>query len=378
MKRSDGTILTTHCGSLPRPEGLRSQLLDKDDGKPIDRELFESAVRDAVADVVQRQIRAGITVVNDGEQSKLGFAAYVSERLSGFDGPAEPRPITLDAREFTEWAARRGEQTTRRSCTGPVGWKDFSLVEKDIANLKAAVAGAPVVEAFLTAASPGTIVNHHPNRYYANREQYVHAVADTMKREYDAIVGAGFILQLDCPDLALHNTWFPDLTLADFQRQIALYVEALNYAIRDIDPDRVRIHVCWGAGEGPKYHDPELKDILDIILRANATGISIVGANGRHEHEWKLWKGRLPDGKVLIPGVIDNTTNIIEHPETVAERIRRYAGVVGRENMIAGVDCGFATNLTRSLPDVDPKVAWAKLRSLADGAALASKELWPS
>jgi 5-methyltetrahydropteroyltriglutamate--homocysteine methyltransferase len=249
-------------------------------------------------------------------------------------------------------------------------------VEQDIANLKAALGGAAVVEAFMTAASPGTIVNHHPNRFYANREHDVHAVADTMKREYDAIAGAGFILQLDCPDLALHNTWFPDLTLADFQKQIALYVEGLNYAIRDIDPENIRIHVCWGSGEGPKNHDPELKDILDVILKANAAGISIVGANGRHEHEWKLWQDRLPDGKVLIPGVIDNTTNIIEHPETVAERILRYAGVVGGENLIAGVDCGFATNLTRSPKDVDPQVAWAKLRSLADGAALASDQLW--
>jgi 5-methyltetrahydropteroyltriglutamate--homocysteine methyltransferase len=376
VKRSEHAILTTHCGSLPRADALRTLLLDRDAGLSVEPGTLDAAVRQGVADVVRRQVEAGITVVNDGEQSKVGFAAYVTERLSGFDGPPAPRPVTLDARDFPEWAARRGDQTTRPACNGPVGWRDFSAVERDIANLKAALNGVQVEEAFLTAASPGTITNHHPNLYYPSREQYLDAVAETMKREYDAIAAAGFLLQIDCPDIGLHNTWFPDLTLAEFQREITRNVEALNYAVREIDPDRVRVHVCWGAGEGPHNHDPELRDILDIVVKASAGAISIVGANGRHEHEWRLWKGRLPDGKTLIPGVVDNTTNIIEHPEVVADRIVNYASVVGRENVIAGVDCGFATSLTRAAPAVDPKVAWAKLRSLAEGAALASKTLW--
>ena len=228
----------------------------------------------------------------------------------------------------------------------------------------------------MTAASPGTVTNHHPNQHYKDREAYIEAVAEVMKREYDAIAQAGFVLQLDCPDLALHNTWFPDLSLADFQKEIALNVEAMNHATRDIPAEQVRIHVCWGAGEGPHNHDPELVDIIDVIVKANALGISIVGANGRHEHEWRAWKGKLPDGKVLIPGVVDNTTNFIEHPEVVADRIKDYASVVGRENVIAGVDCGFATGISANLPAVDPKIAWRKLQSLSEGAALATKQLW--
>jgi 5-methyltetrahydropteroyltriglutamate--homocysteine methyltransferase len=375
MKRSENAILTTHCGSLPRPPELRDMLLTRDQGKPYEHSAFEAKTREAVGEIVRDQIKAGITVVNDGEASKVGFAAYIDDRLTNMDGPPQVRPTTLDEREFPEYVARRGTQMTRHSCVGEVSWKDFSLVEKDIANLKAALNGTNVAEAFMTAASPGTITNHHPNQHYKGREPYIEAVAEVMKREYDAIAQAGFILQLDCPDLALHNTWFPDLSLADFQKEIALNVEAMNHACRDIQPEQWRIHVCWGAGEGPHNHDPELKDLIDVLVKANAQGISIVGANGRHEHEWRVWKGTLPDGKVLIPGVVDNTTNFIEHPEVVADRIVDYASVAGRENVIAGVDCGFATGVSAN-PAVDPKIAWRKLQSLAEGAALASKQLW--
>ena len=368
--------MTTHCGSLPRPPELRDILLARDAGKPFDQSVFETRTREAVAQIVHDQVKAGVTVINDGEASKVGFAAYIDDRLNGFDGPPQVRPTTLDEREFPEYVARRGTQMTRHSCVGPASWKDFSLVERDVANLKAALNGTHVAQAFMTAASPGTVTNHHPNHYYANREQYIEAVAEVMKREYDAIAAAGFVLQLDCPDLALHNTWFPDLSLADFQKEIALNVEAMNHATRDIPSEQVRVHVCWGAGEGPHNHDPELADIIDVIVKANAQGISIVGANGRHEHEWHVWKGKLPDDKVLIPGVIDNTTNFIEHPEVVADRIINYASVVGRENVIAGVDCGFATGISAAVPAVDPKIAWRKLQSLSEGAALATKQLW--
>ncbi len=378
MKRSTDRILTTHAGSLARPEELKLLLLAKDAGQPVDPRDFDRAVTEAVATVVTRQAEAGISVVSDGEQSKLGFAAYISDRLNGFNGPQLPRPRTLDARMFPDY--RGGSAgTTRPACSEPLGWKDFSSVERDIANLKSAlmVAGGSVTEAFVPSASPGTIANHHPDQYYGNREEYLTAIADVMKREYEAIANAGFILQLDCPDLALHNTWFPDLSLEDFRRQAALHVEALNYATRDIDADQVRIHVCWGAGEGPHYHDPELQDIVDILLRATPNAISIVGANGRHEHEWSVWReAKLPDGKVLIPGVIDNTTNIVEHPDLVAERIVRWAELLGRENVIAGVDCGFGTSISTAPPAVAPSVAWAKLAALGEGARRASNVLW--
>jgi 5-methyltetrahydropteroyltriglutamate--homocysteine methyltransferase len=376
MKRSTDRILTTHAGSLARPERLKQLLLAKDAGQAVDPKEFDRAVAEAVAEVVKKQAEAGISVVSDGEQSKLGFAAYVSDRLNGFDGPQLPRPLSLDARKFPDYAGGSAP-TTRPACTGPISWKDFSAVEGDIAHLKSALAGVSVTEAFLPSASPGTIANHHPDQYYGNRERYLTAIADVMKREYEAIADAGFILQLDCPDLALHNTWFPDLSLEDFRRQAALHVEALNYATRDIDPGQVRIHVCWGAGEGPHYHDPELKDIVDILLRAKPNGMSIVSANGRHEHEWKVWQEvKLPEGKVLIPGVIDNTTNIVEHPELVADRIVRWAELLGRENIVAGVDCGFGTSVNTAQPAVAPTVAWAKVAALADGAARASKVLW--
>ena len=377
MERSTERILTTHAGSLARPEGLKQLLLAKGAGKIVDSNELDLAITQAVAEVVKKQAEAGVSVVSDGEQSKLGFAAYVSDRLAGFDGPELPRPVTLDARQFPDFGGRRDAQTTRPACTRPVAWKDFSPVERDIANLRAALQDVPSEDAFMPAASPGTIANWHPNRYYGSREEYLNAIADVMKREYEAIAGAGFILQLDCPDLALHNTWFPDLTLEQFRREVAMNVEAMNYATRDIPVESVRFHVCWGAGEGPHNHDPELRDLIDILLKGRAAAMSIVAANGRHEHEWKVWQDvKPPDGMVLIPGVIDNTTNIIEHPVVVADRIVRWANLLGRENIIAGVDCGFGTTITSQPPAVAPSVAWAKLQSLGEGARLASEQLW--
>ncbi len=375
MKRSTERILTTHTGSLARPPELLQMLLARDEGQPVDPRVFDATVRRAVTEKVKRQVEVGLATVNDGEQSKVSFATYIRERLHGFGGADEPRPVSLEAREFPAYAARRITPYHRPACNAPVAWRDFSAVEKDIENLQAATAGLPVEEVFMTAVSPGTIVNFFPNRYYPTREAYLAAVSEVMQREYEAIVRAGFLLQLDCPDLALRSTWFPDLSIPEFRTVVAQNVEALNTATRDIPAEHVRMHVCWGAGEGPRNHDIPLRDIVDVLLTARPAALSIMGANGRHEHEWKVWQDvPLPAGKVLIPGVIDSTTNIIEHPEVVADRIVRYANVLGREHIIAGVDCGFGTNARTE--QVDSEVAWAKLRALVEGAELATKALW--
>jgi 5-methyltetrahydropteroyltriglutamate--homocysteine methyltransferase len=367
--------LTTHTGSLARPPELLQMLLAREEGQPVDSSVFGATVRRAVTETVQRQVEAGLDIVNDGEQSKISFATYVRERLHGFGGADEPRPISLEAREFPEYAARRAFPYRRPACNAPIAWKDFAAVETDIANLKAATAGLPVEEMFMPAVSPGTLANFFPNRYYPTRQAYLEAISEVMKREYEAIVQAGFLLQLDCPDLALRSTWFPDLSMSEFRTVVAQNVEVLNAATRDIPAEHVRVHVCWGAGEAPRNHDVPLRDIVDVLLKARPAGLSIMGANGRHEHEWKVWQDvPLPDGKVLIPGVIDSTTNIIEHPEVVADRLVRYANVLGRENIIAGVDCGFGTNARTD--QVDARIAWAKLRALVEGAELATRALW--
>ena len=382
MKRSTEKILTTHVGSLAHPPHLHEMLRARDLGRPFDAEALDAAARRAVLDVVKHQIEAGITVVNDGEQGKLGYTAYIRYRLNGFERDetiTSPRQ-GLEARQFPEFFAGRPPGGTGSeglaACTGPLGWKDFSEVEKDIANLKAAVTDARPEDVFMTSASPGVISTSSPNRYYPSEEAYLYALADVMKREYKAIVEAGFTLQLDCPELAMdRDRRFSDLSLSEFRKIAALHVEVLNYALAGLPPEHLRMHMCWGRPERPHNTDVPLRNIADLLLPARPSGLCITGANGRHEHEWKVWKEiKLPDGKVLIPGVIDNTTNIIEHPETVADRIVRYASVVGRENVIAGVDCGFGTSPTGA--DVNPKVAWAKLQSLAEGAALATRELW--
>jgi 5-methyltetrahydropteroyltriglutamate--homocysteine methyltransferase len=350
-------------------------LLAREEGQPVDPGIFDATVQRAVTEKVKRQVEVGLTVINDGEQSKISFATYIRERLHGFGGADESRPVSLEARDFPAYAARRATPYRRPACNAPVAWQDFAAVEKDIAHLKAATAGLSVQEVFMTAVSPGTIVNFFPNRYYPTREAYLEAVSEVMQREYEAIVQAGFLLQLDCPDLALRSTWFPDLSISEFRTVVAQNVAALNSAIRNIPAEHVRMHVCWGAGEAPRHHDVPLRDIVDVLITARPAAISIMGANGRHEHEWKVWQDvPLPAGKVLIPGVIDSTTNIIEHPEVVADRIVRYATVLGRENVIAGVDCGFGTNARTD--QVDPEIAWAKLRALVQGAELATKTLW--
>jgi len=372
MKRSDRRILTTHAGSLARPAELAAMLEARASGTLQDIAAFHAECQKAVSAIVKQQVDSGISIVSDGEQSKDNFATYVRQRLSGFGKEELPMPVTLDERDFPRYRF----DLKLAPCIGPIEWQDFSSVEMDIQHLKQASGEVQAEEVFMTAVSPGTLANFFPNRFYATREEYLTAISDALKREYDAIVQAGFVLQVDCPDLALQNYWFPDTSLEEFRTIVAANIEVLNHAMRDIPADRVRMHVCWGAAETPRNHDLPLRAIVDLLFRANVGAISFMAANGGHEHEWKVWQEiRLPDGMLIIPGVIDNTTNVIEHPELVAERLVRYARLVGRENVIAGVDCGFGTAV-QTMAVVDPMIALTKLRMLSEGAALASRELW--
>ena len=384
MKRSTSKILTTHTGSLPRTSSVQDLLLTRQERRQLDQNLFASGVDEAVAEVVAHQSEIGVDVINDGEQGRAQYATYVQDRLTGFDGEllnrARPR---LDDLDFPEFAAVRntGSATIPQpACTGPITWKDWPAVQKDIERLKAATIQSEsqdmAAEVFMTAASPGVIANFLPKKYYPTEEAYLYALADVMKDEYKAITSAGLLLQIDCPDLAMTRvSQFSDLTLEEFKKIVELHVEVVNYAVADIPPESMRLHLCWGNTEGPHHHDPPLVELVDLVLKAKPVGLSFEGANPRHAHEWKIWKDvKLPDGKVLIPGVLDTTTNFIEHPELVAERIIRYAEIVGRENVIASSDCGFGTSAWGR--KVESRIAWAKLQSMVEGAAVATKELW--
>jgi 5-methyltetrahydropteroyltriglutamate--homocysteine methyltransferase len=378
MRRSTDRILTTHTGSLPRPRDLTAMLEALDAGTGPDPAAFEARVRGAVADIVRRQVDVGVDVVNDGEQGKVGYSTYVRHRLSGFGGQSAVA-MRADWADFPEAAARLGRSTpvARPSCNGPIEWKDRSAVQRDVASLRAALQGIQPAEAFMTAASPGVIAHFLRNEHYPSREAYLARLVDVMKEEYDAIHGAGFVLQVDCPDLAMgRHLAFADLSNAEFVKIAEANVEALNHALRDIPPDRLRLHLCWGNYEGPHHRDIPLREIFGVALRARPQALSFEGANPRHEHEWAVFQEiRLPDDRLIIPGVLDSTTNFIEHPELVAQRLVRYAELVGRERVIAGSDCGFAT-FARSNPQVEPDIVWAKLRAMAEGARLASARLW--
>jgi len=377
MKRSTERILTTHTGSLPRPWDLVGTLEAFDAGTLPDPSAFEARVRQAVADVVRKQAAAGVDLVNDGEQGKVGYSTYVRHRLTGFEGSSVVAQ-RADWADFPEALARNPRSSVARpSCTGPIDWRDRGAVVRDVENLKSGLAGVKVAEAFMTAASPGVIAHFLRNEHYPSREAYLARLTDVMKEEYDAIVKAGFVLQVDCPDLAMsRHLAFAELTTAQFVKIAEANVEALNHALRDLPPDRLRLHLCWGNYEGPHHRDVPLRDILPVVLKARPHAISLEGANPRHEHEWAVFRDvKLPDDKVLIPGVLDSTTNFIEHPELVAQRIVRYAEVVGRERVIAGSDCGFGT-FARSNPQVEPEIVWAKLAAMAEGARLASSILW--
>ena len=378
MIRSTTRILTTHIGSLPRADDLVSLLRQHEQRALTDHEAFERRVRTAVDDVVHRQITTGIDIVNDGEQGKIDYSTYVKDRLTGFDGEPAMLPTGADLRDFPGYAARTRTVASERrpTCSGPIAWKDFGAVERDIATVKRAAERAGAESVFMTAVSPGQAARFLLNRHYPSDEAYLAALAAVLEREYAAIVAAGFVLQIDCPDLASgRNNQFQHLTLAEFRRVAAMHVEVLNHSVRALPPERLRMHVCWGNYEGPHHRDVALGDIIDLLLAARPAGLSVEGANPRHAHEWEVFETvKLPDGKVLIPGVLDTTTNFIEHPQLVAQRIAQYARVVGRENVIAGVDCGFATFADR--PTVDPEIAWAKLGALVEGARLASRKLW--
>ncbi|HVV62427.1 MAG TPA: cobalamin-independent methionine synthase II family protein [Pseudolabrys sp.] len=380
MKRSVDRILTSHTGSLPRAPKVVELLLTEQKNPGARRSELEQAVRAAIADVVRKQVACGLDIINDGEQGRTDYTVHVMHRLTGFDGPSSAPLGTGDA-EFPELAAMLTYFASpfqhRPACTGDVAWKDFPAAAADIARAKHAMQGAKAEEFFMTSPSPGQIARYLKNKHYKTEEEYVYALANVMKREYKAIVDAGFILQLDCPDLAmLRHTVYLDKSLGDFRKIIAVNVAALNHAVQDIPADRMRMHVCWGSTVAPHHTDVELKDIVDIVLSAKPMAVSFPAANGRHEHEWKIWRDvKLPDGKVIIPGVIDSTVNTVEHPELIADRIANFANTVGRENVIAGVDCGFGTFAGRV--QVDSKIVWMKLQSLAEGARLASARLWP-
>ncbi len=389
MKQSTDRILTTHTGSLPRPPDMLGLLVEEQQGRlsaeSHERALLDDSVRAAVREVFNRQVETGLDVVNDGEQGRVDYTVYVKDRLTGYEGENVPLGGMTDDVEFPELAELlkpfASPFQVRPTCTGPIDWMDWPAVETDIENLRAAAAGSDAGanggEVFMTSPSPGQIARFLHNEYYPTDEAYIYALARVMKRQYDAVVDAGFLLQLDCPDLALgRHQLFSHLSLEEFRDVARMHVEALNFAVADIPADRMRMHICWGSTLGPHHTDVPIADVIDIVLTAKPCAVAFPGANPRHEHEWKVWRDtiRLPEGKVIIPGVIDSTSNFVEHPEVVCDRLVRYAGVVGRENVIAGVDCGFGTFAGRL--QVDSKIVWMKLASLVEGARMASEQLW--
>ena len=380
MKLSTDRILTTHVGSLPRSAPVCELLLAKEKGKPYDADQFERTMRDEVTTVVKRQVETGIDVVSDGETAKIGYSTYMQERLTGFGGHVD-RKMALDLADYPELRKKLAvimgpQEFNRASCIGPVAVKTLKPLERDLENFKAALPGSGAAEGFLNAASPGVVSAFQLNHYYKTHAEYVGAVAAAMKPEYDAIVKAGFLLQVDCPDLAMaRHTGFQDLSEKDFIARTEENVAALNAALADIPADKVRIHICWGNYEGPHDFDIDLAKVLPSILKVKAQAIAFEAANPRHDHEWAVWKAaKLPSDKVLIPGVLDTCSNYVEHPELVAQRLERYAAIVGRERVLAGTDCGFGT--FAGYGKVDPAVAYKKLKAMVDGAALASKRLW--
>jgi 5-methyltetrahydropteroyltriglutamate--homocysteine methyltransferase len=377
MKRSTEAIVTTHTGSLPRPDDLVDLLYATESGDgAVDRAQLEERVRSAVRETVQQQLEAGVDVVNDGEMSKVSYSTYVSNRLTGFDSQVQvqryPRADAAAFPRYAEWNAKQQQgaaRIKRVACTGPVTYVGQAQLQADISNLKSAV--PPGTEAFMTAASPGVISWFQPNQYYRDEEEYLHVLAEVMREEYEAIARAGFILQLDCPDITLSRNVPPGVAVASLAQRI----EALNAAVAHIPPDRMRLHLCWGNYEGPHQTDVPLRDIIGEVFLARPSAISFEGANPRHEHEYAIFgEVRLPPDKVIIPGVLDSTTNYIEHPELVAQRVVRYAELVGREQVIAGTDCGFGT--FAGTPMVHPDIVFAKLAAMVEGAQLASRKLF--
>lgn len=381
MKMSTDRILTTHVGSLPRPQPVVDVLFAQDRGEPYDQAEFDKVIETGINQVVHNQIEAGIDIVDEGEMSKISYGTYIRHRLSGFVIGDVPRQTPEDLNDFPEFRDRltaAGATPTylRPICKGPIKSVNLRPLDLDIAHLTAAISGTKASEGFMTAASPGTIAVFQPNEFYKSHEEYLHALADAMEPEYKAIVDSGLVLQLDCPDLAMgRHMLFRHDSDEEFIRNAELQVEALNYAVRSIPADRMRLHICWGNYAGPHTHDIPLTKILPTALKAKPMGLLIEGANARHGHEWEVFAThKLPDNKVLVPGVLDSTSNIVEHPELVAQRIMQYTNLVGKERVIAGTDCGFGT--FAGFGAVHPSICWAKMRSLSEGAAIASRKLW--
>ncbi|HTZ36660.1 MAG TPA: cobalamin-independent methionine synthase II family protein [Stellaceae bacterium] len=391
MQRSTERILTTHVGSLPRPAELYALIERRQEGGAVDAAAFAAQVGSAVAEAVRRQAEAGIDIVADGEMGRVGFIPYVNERLTGIEpSPGEPANYWSESREykafpeFYAWAqgqpgAAGKAGRTRWLCTGPVAYKGQAALAADIANLKEAIRGLPegqgVVEAFMPAVSPGNLVNWNRNLHYPSEEAYLYAVADALREEYRAVIEAGLVLQIDDPLLSSYYVMHPEVSLDGWRRWAQTRVAALNHALKGLPPERIRYHTCYSINIGPRVHDLELKNIVDTMLRVDAGAYSFEAANPRHEHEWRVWEHvALPEGKVLIPGVVTHSSNIVEHPELVAERIARFAGAVGKEHVIAGADCGFASFAATC--EVHPSVVWVKLAALAEGARIASQALW--
>jgi 5-methyltetrahydropteroyltriglutamate--homocysteine methyltransferase len=380
MNRSIDRFLTTHTGSLPRPDDLIRTMFAKEEGVPVDPAALSQHVGRAVDDVVQKQAQAGVDVVDDGEMSKPSYATYIKDRLSGFGGEGNTF-VYQDLVGFPKLAQRvfgdpgRSRRKTP-ACNGAIAYRDRSAVAADIEHLEAAVAKVNVAGAFMTAASPGVVSLFFRNEHYPTEEAYIAAIADAMRYEYEAIVNAGIMLQIDCPDLGMgRHIQHADLSVPEWRKKAELHVEALNHALVNISPERVRMHLCWGNYEGPHHCDVALADVIDIVWKAKPHAVALEAANPRHAHEWVLFETvKLPDGKLLIPGVIESKSNFIEHPELIAQRIGRYANLVGRENVMAGSDCGFGTWVGQSA--VDPDVVWAKMAAMAEGARIASRRFW--
>jgi 5-methyltetrahydropteroyltriglutamate--homocysteine methyltransferase len=386
MKLSTDRILTTHIGSLPRPEALFAMMLARIDGKTVDEEAYAALVRKAVEDSVRQQVAVGLDIVNDGEMGKPSFITYAAQRLDGLEKREGTRPSpfsnTRETRDFPEfYQSAIAEQVSSRRrralmvCTGPIKYQGHQQLKTDLDLLKSVLKGVNAVEAFVPAIAPSNVETTTPNEYYPSAEAYVFAIAEAMREEYKAIVDAGFLLQIDDPFLVTYYITRPDLSIAECRKWAELRVEALNAAIAGIPADRIRFHTCYSVNMGPRVHDMELKDIIDIITKVRAGAYSFEAANPRHEHEWEEWKrAKLSDDKVLIPGVITQSTVLVEHPELVAQRIARFADVVGRERVIAGADCGFASFAGSN--EVHPSIVWAKFAALIEGARIASKRLW--
>ncbi len=388
MKRSTNRTLTTHVGSLPRPPQLFAMMEAKMDGKDPDPEAHALEVRNAVGEIVRKQAEIGLDIVSDGEMGKVGFIPYVNDRLAGFEPSRETARGSSWANsretrafpEYYDWASRQpgaagGSGTLRWVCTGPISYRGMDQFQKEAALFRDALKNVAVEEAFIPAISPSNVAAWETNQYYKTEEEFIFAIAEAMRVEYQAIVEAGFLLQVDDPALATHYILNPDASVDDCRRWANLRVEALNHALRGIPEEKIRYHTCYSINFGPRVHDMELRHFIDIMLRVNAGAYSFEAANPRHDHEWELWKGvKLPEGKSILPGVITQSTILVEHPELVAQRIARFAEAVGRENVIASADCGFASFATSF--EIHPTVVWAKLRALVEGARIATKQLW--